>query len=476
MILKTKHIERFINNRLKTLTKSDLGVGAGNQTHIGLLEDSFDGWRDIKKINTYVLCDKKIFYSCSLIDPIKSNDGSLRSPKLRQGSVDELNGTTSTLLLIRDIAKPGDGISIIKVNDVLLILIIPNQKIISNKTVVCIEHLGIYRNKTELDMLNLNLSKEQILWNLELLEIQELILNTELADIVDDVRILNTYHKWSRDNLLEFILRTDRFSLRNWGLRSEYLFLTSIYEFINKNKTTREINYRGNEVSIQQNKIKPNRTKEEDLSINDLKKLEIDKLCRFYKKNYVSIWTKIHSLNNGNLSILQITNELGLEWPSNTSLGKDVSDYNYEKAYDLFRLPGLGNKKIKSLIISIYWASLGQEFSRYKTIDTEDLKQFNSEELHKFYDTMHKDISRCIADFKSESLLIQKIANEINLNWPSTNDYQSKKVSDYNLISTHDLFSMKGLGKKRIRTVILSVHWASLGKDFKKEIENIMIP
>jgi len=364
MIIKTEHIERFINNRFKILTKSDLGVGAGNQTHIGLIEDSFDGWRDIRKIETYVLYGEKVYYSRSLIDPIKSHDGSLRSPKLRQGSVDELNGTASTLLLIRDIAKPGDGLSIIKINDFLIILIIPYQKIEPKELTVNTKHIKIYKNKLELDLLNFQLLEDQISKRLGSESAQELILNTELVDIVDDIRILNVYQNWSQENLLDFILNTDRFRLRNWGIKSEYLFLTCVLNFIGKYAVNDQcaLKVRENKGSYISTRI--TKPEEKVLSINDLQQLEPVILRRFYERHYVNIWTNILKLNRGNLAFLKITNEMGLKWPTKGYIEKKISDYNYERPDDLFKVGGLGNKKHRIIILAIYWASLGEEFKK----------------------------------------------------------------------------------------------------------------
>lgn len=361
MILKTEHIERFINNRFKILTKSDLGVGAGNQTHIGLIEDSFEGWKDTRKIESYVLYGEKVYHSCSLIDPIKSHDGSLRSPKLRQGSIDELNGTASTLLLIRDIAKPGDGLSIIKINDFLIILIIPYQKIEPKEVTVNTKHIKIYLKTKELDIMNMNLLREQISKKLESKEVQELILRADMVDVVDDIRIQNVYLNWSHENLVDFIINTDRFSLRNWGLKCEHLFLTSILDFLNKNTFIDKNNLK---VKEDTGYIKVNKPLEKVWSIDDLKQLEPVMLRRFYERNYVNIWTNILKLNRSNLSFLNITNEIALKWPTKGYIDKKISDYNFERPDYLFKIRGLGNKKQKIIILAIYWASLGEDFKK----------------------------------------------------------------------------------------------------------------
>ena len=476
MILKAEHINRFINNRFKILTKSDLGVGAGNQTHIGLVEDCFEGWKDTRKINSYVICDEKIYYTCSLIDPIKSHDGSLRSPKLRQGSFEELNGATSSLLLIRDVARPGDGLSLVKIDGILLILIIPSKKIDSKDTIVAVKHFGIYKNKKNLDKLNLNLINEKIFKKLESIQVQELILKTALTDIIEDVRILNNYRNWAHSDLLKFIHNTDRFRLRNWGLKCEYLFLNSILDFIEKNSIVDTNFSTVSENGIQKSIIKVNIPKELTPDTEELKKFDVDKLCRFYDSNYNSIWRKINILNRSNLSILKITAELGLEWPYNTHLPKNISDYYYDRASNLFSQPGLGNKKLKSIIISIYWASLGENFTSYGSHDIEVLKKINFDDLYKFYGSRSEEIWTSIIELKRENLLIQKIANELNIAWPSSSDYQHKLISDYNKNTTEDLFRTKGLGKKKVRTIILSVYWASLGKDFKKQAVNLSSP
>ena len=364
MILEIDHIDLFLNKKFKILTQSDLGVSAGNQTHIGLLEDSFEEWRDTRKVNTYVLYGKKLYYSCSLIDPIQSQDGNLRSPKLRQGSNEELNGITSTLLLIRDIAKPGDGLSLIKAGEFLVILIIPYSKIDHKEDTVRFRHIKIYQKTKELDIMNMNLLHEQISKKLESKEVEELIIKTELVDIVDDIRILNVYHNWSYENLVDFIINTDRFRLRNWGIKSEYLFLKSILDFINKNTTNHKDLLKVKVDGDNTNSIKINKSAEKVLSINELQQLEPVMLRRFYERHYVNIWSNILKLNRGNLSFLKITNEIGLKWPTKGYIEKKISDYNYDRPDDLFKVGGLGNKKHKIIILAIYWASLGEEFKK----------------------------------------------------------------------------------------------------------------
>ena len=119
----------FVGLPIKRLSLADLGLGDGNQTHIGLLKDSFVGWDEpnILPALVYYLGDG---YPCrAFTDPIRNPDGTLRSPKLRRGKDDELGAEQSALLIIRSLAAPGDGLVIARDNENFGFLIIPSSEL-----------------------------------------------------------------------------------------------------------------------------------------------------------------------------------------------------------------------------------------------------------------------------------------------------------------------------------------------------------
>lgn len=86
----------------KKLTKSDLGLGEGNQTHIGLFEDVLKFLPNSNVVKSAILvydnyCE---VLECNF-DRIKNQDGSFRSPKIKTG----INHEKSIVSKIREFAK-----------------------------------------------------------------------------------------------------------------------------------------------------------------------------------------------------------------------------------------------------------------------------------------------------------------------------------------------------------------------------------
>ena len=105
-------LARFLGCRVKVLSRADLGKSQGNQTHIGLLKDTFDGWDAPRKYDAGVYYAGHAFPCLAFVDPITNPDGSVRSPKLRRGLDHELGNAESALLIIRSLAQPGDGLAV----------------------------------------------------------------------------------------------------------------------------------------------------------------------------------------------------------------------------------------------------------------------------------------------------------------------------------------------------------------------------
>lgn len=114
---------------LKLLSAADLGLGDGNQTHIGLLQGSFDGWSRPVRCKATVYRGEKSYKCIALIDPIITPDGSARSPKLRKGAADDLGDSESALSIIRSLSAPGDGLAVSKVGAEMAFLIIPRDRL-----------------------------------------------------------------------------------------------------------------------------------------------------------------------------------------------------------------------------------------------------------------------------------------------------------------------------------------------------------
>jgi len=119
----------LIGAKVKILTSADLGRGAGNQTHIGLLKDTFDGWDEPNAFDARVFYAGQVYPCRAFTDPIANPDGTVRSPKLRQGKDDELGDAESALLIVRSLAAPGDGLAVSSSRGCMDFLVIPSAQL-----------------------------------------------------------------------------------------------------------------------------------------------------------------------------------------------------------------------------------------------------------------------------------------------------------------------------------------------------------
>ncbi len=119
----------LIGAKVKILTSADLGQGVGNQTHIGLLKDTFEGWDEPHAFNARVFYFGQVYPCRAFTDPITNPDGTVRSPKLRQGKDDELGGAESALLIVRSLAAPGDGLAVSLSRGRMDLLVIPSAEL-----------------------------------------------------------------------------------------------------------------------------------------------------------------------------------------------------------------------------------------------------------------------------------------------------------------------------------------------------------
>ena len=132
-----------IGGRIKLLSPADLGRASGNQTHIGLLKNTFKGWDEPNDFDAKVFYLGHVYPCRAFTDPITNPDGSVRSPKLRRGKDDELGNAESALLIIRSLAAPGDGLAISRFEDRMHFLVIPSSELGAEKSqFVTKRHIG----------------------------------------------------------------------------------------------------------------------------------------------------------------------------------------------------------------------------------------------------------------------------------------------------------------------------------------------
>jgi len=135
--------ESLVESRIKILTAADLGQASGNQTHVGLLKDTFKGWDEPNKFEAKVFYLGHVYECRAFTDPITNPDGSVRSPKLRRGKDDELGNAESALLIIRSLAAPGDGLAVSRSGGRLHFLVIPSSELGAEKSqFVTKRHIG----------------------------------------------------------------------------------------------------------------------------------------------------------------------------------------------------------------------------------------------------------------------------------------------------------------------------------------------
>jgi hypothetical protein len=119
----------LIGAKVKILTAADLGRAAGNQTHIGLLKDTFEGWDEPHAFDARVFYVGQAYPCRAFTDPIANPDGTVRSPKLRRGMDDELGDAESALLIVRSLAAPGDGLAVSRSRGRMDLLVIPSAQL-----------------------------------------------------------------------------------------------------------------------------------------------------------------------------------------------------------------------------------------------------------------------------------------------------------------------------------------------------------
>ncbi len=93
----------------KKLSDADLGRSqTSNQTHIGLYEETLNFITNYQQESSaQLIYESKIYETISLLDPIRTPNGTFRSPKIRMGTLNELQDKKLDSLgkAIRDIAS-----------------------------------------------------------------------------------------------------------------------------------------------------------------------------------------------------------------------------------------------------------------------------------------------------------------------------------------------------------------------------------
>ena len=80
-----------------------------------------------------MLYDDAVYECVALLDPIVNPDGTLRCPKLRKGSADELESSESALSIVRSLSSPCYGLAVARFVK-MIFLIIPADRLNLTRT------------------------------------------------------------------------------------------------------------------------------------------------------------------------------------------------------------------------------------------------------------------------------------------------------------------------------------------------------
>ena len=88
---------------IKRLRESEIGNDTSHQAHIGLFQDVIISQGHHQKLIANLYFDDNVYTTLALLDFIQNEDGTLRSPKIRKGNMDDnytVNGVSYNSLVV----------------------------------------------------------------------------------------------------------------------------------------------------------------------------------------------------------------------------------------------------------------------------------------------------------------------------------------------------------------------------------------
>jgi hypothetical protein len=176
------------------------------------------------------------------------------------------------------------------------------------------------------------------------------------------VRLNSCYAKSGCKNLFEFAYQLDRMSLYNWGAKSERQFIEAIKGHLrDQSAESGEVEGTSSSTGLAQD-------------IATLIKWDYDELKYFYIKHFEEIHESIRSKASEGLVVSQIASELQLNWPYRYR-SRLLGEYIFPEKGRLFKTPGLGKKKWRTLILCFTWAAKGskRDMDRFSQMSPDEL-------------------------------------------------------------------------------------------------------
>lgn len=176
------------------------------------------------------------------------------------------------------------------------------------------------------------------------------------------VRLNSCYARSRSQNLYEFAYRKDRKSIDNWGSKSERQFIEALNNYLREQ--TRE-----------KDQVEEPRHRSElghDMSV--FLKWDDNALKYFYIKHFTEIHGAIRSNSKESMVIAQIAAEMNLSWPYRYR-ARLLSEYIFPTKDQLFKAPGLGKKRRRTVILSFIWAAKGsnRDMARFSQMSPDEL-------------------------------------------------------------------------------------------------------
>lgn len=163
-----------------------------------------------------------------------------------------------------------------------------------------------------------------------------------IADITDNVRLINAYYQSGAQNLGQFLkLGEGRISIRNYGKKSENLLRDCLRKFISDMLNSRKLN---EETAMHE-------VKKADILMIDHKQLrsEIKKVQKIKKSNWELVRNDLLESTLGDLRISAVAAEIGLGWPMSPKSdlsNKKIRDFLDSSLSQILEMKGFGPKKL----------------------------------------------------------------------------------------------------------------------------------
>jgi|GEM_PF-3370051 len=175
---------------------------------------------------------------------------------------------------------------------------------------------------------------------------------TNISMITENVRVINGFKYYQNVSNVDFILKTDRMKIPNWGKKSEEILASDVTKFL----LEKLLKYQAN---IPDESISDVRSSDLDsfASIAKYTHAQLEAACQ---QHYEKWWKLIQNRQRGNLPMMRICTKIEERWPAKYS-GHLLSHYCKPSADALLNMRGYGKVKLRLIILCLAWAALVDE-------------------------------------------------------------------------------------------------------------------